>query len=300
MPEAAEFYRRCAAAVGQALQAAPRGRCDDAALYLAHVEGSTPLRGVAEAAGRTLSSVHRAVRRVEALRDDPLFDRALEALGEALRGGGTTPVLDPDDETRMLRALRALAAPQAFLLVASEAERAGVFGPENAFARPLSVLSVTLAAHMAARDWLRPASRSRLSIKYVLGEAGRARLVRRVAPPRRERGPAVEDRPEAASPVERLASRGLLTPLERVVGERFRAAWLAAGSPPPDRVEAETPFAAAMAALGPGLAQAAYAACCAGEGLERLERRMGWSARSGKVVLKIALEHLASHDASIA
>ncbi len=41
--------------------------------------------------------------------------------------------------------------------------------------------------------------------------------------------------------------------------------------------------AKALDALGPGLADAALRVCCFLEGLEACERRMGWSARSGKV-----------------
>jgi hypothetical protein len=52
---------------------------------------------------------------------------------------------------------------------------------------------------------------------------------------------------------------------------------------------------AALEALGPGLNDAAMRACCFLEGLEATERRMGWSARSGKVVLKIALTRLSEH-----
>lgn len=51
----------------------------------------------------------------------------------------------------------------------------------------------------------------------------------------------------------------------------------------------------ALAALGPGLADAALRCCCFLEGLESVEERMGWAARSGKVVLRIALEHLQHH-----
>ncbi|MEO0913243.1 MAG: DUF6456 domain-containing protein [Pseudomonadota bacterium] len=52
---------------------------------------------------------------------------------------------------------------------------------------------------------------------------------------------------------------------------------------------------AAMQALGSGLADVALRVCCFLEGLEAAEKRLGWSARSGKVVLKIALQRLAAH-----
>ncbi|MCU0908528.1 MAG: helix-turn-helix domain-containing protein [Rhodobacteraceae bacterium] len=53
--------------------------------------------------------------------------------------------------------------------------------------------------------------------------------------------------------------------------------------------------AAALAALGPGLGDVALRCCCFLEGLETAERRMGWSARSGKIVLRIALTQLVRH-----
>lgn len=51
----------------------------------------------------------------------------------------------------------------------------------------------------------------------------------------------------------------------------------------------------ALEALGPGLSDIVFRVCCFLEGLETAEKRLGWSARSGKVVLKIGLERLASH-----
>ena len=51
----------------------------------------------------------------------------------------------------------------------------------------------------------------------------------------------------------------------------------------------------ALKALGPGLADVALRVCCFLEGMEKAEKRLGWSARSGKVVLKIALQRLAAH-----
>lgn len=52
---------------------------------------------------------------------------------------------------------------------------------------------------------------------------------------------------------------------------------------------------AALAALGAGLGDVAFRCCCKLEGLESAEQRMGWSARSGKIVLRIALQRLKLH-----
>lgn len=53
--------------------------------------------------------------------------------------------------------------------------------------------------------------------------------------------------------------------------------------------------ATALADLGPGLGDVVLRCCCFLEGMEAVERRMGWSARSGKIVLRIALMRLKSH-----
>ena len=52
---------------------------------------------------------------------------------------------------------------------------------------------------------------------------------------------------------------------------------------------------AALRDLGPGLGDVALRCCCFLEGLEQAEKRMGWSARSGKIVLRIALQRLKRH-----
>ncbi len=51
----------------------------------------------------------------------------------------------------------------------------------------------------------------------------------------------------------------------------------------------------ALVALGPGLSDIVLRCCCHLEGLEAAEKRMGWSARSGKIVLRIGLQRLALH-----
>jgi DNA-binding CsgD family transcriptional regulator len=53
--------------------------------------------------------------------------------------------------------------------------------------------------------------------------------------------------------------------------------------------------ASALRDLGPGLGDVALRCCCFLEGMEETEQRMGWSARSGKIVLRIALQRLKRH-----
>jgi len=58
---------------------------------------------------------------------------------------------------------------------------------------------------------------------------------------------------------------------------------------------AERRVAEALRDLGPGLGDVVLRCCCYLEGLETAEKRMGWSARSGKIVLRIALQRLKAH-----
>ncbi|MEM1386991.1 MAG: DUF6456 domain-containing protein [Pseudomonadota bacterium] len=55
----------------------------------------------------------------------------------------------------------------------------------------------------------------------------------------------------------------------------------------------------ALRDLGPGLGDVVMRCCCFLEGMEQAEQRMGWSARSGKIVLKIALQRLRRHYDSL-
>lgn len=64
-------------------------------------------------------------------------------------------------------------------------------------------------------------------------------------------------------------------------------------------MQARDRVAAALRDLGPGLGDVALRCCCYLEGLELAEKRMGWSARSGKVVLRIALQRLRRHYADL-
>lgn len=370
MNAADDALDRCAALASAALGALSGPRADDLAFYLAHVERAESLRRLARAAGKAPSSVHRAVRRIEALRDDPLLDRVVDAAGAAAR---VTPEnAGPSQETPVhptpvtpqaacsapelfdrvaRRTLERLSEADAFLMVATGAEKAGVFSRRNRFRRPLGLVSLADAAELAARDLVRCTSRTAASAKYGITTAGRAWLKRALAAAQsegqggaeaaasfagqhREDGERLVASGDGAigpirvnlceSPIAWLARRrgpdgeAFLAPEEVEAGERLREDWEAAqmgprvaqdwraflvprDGPPRFRGSADGPSAArdrvgrAMAELGPGLADVALRTCCFVEGLETTERRMGWSARSGKVVLKIALQRLAAH-----
>lgn len=74
-----------------------------------------------------------------------------------------------------------------------------------------------------------------------------------------------------------------------------RGAFRADGGQGEGSARARDRVAAALRDLGPGLGDVALRVCCFLEGIEAAERRMGWAARSGKIVLRIALMRLRRH-----
>jgi Domain of unknown function (DUF6456) len=82
---------------------------------------------------------------------------------------------------------------------------------------------------------------------------------------------------------------------ERFLTAGTRAGSVQQGGMTDSAAEARARVSAALKALGPGLSDIAFRCCCFLEGLEAAEKRLGWSKRSGKVVLKIALGRLADH-----
>lgn len=137
------------------------------------------------------------------------------------------------------------------------------------------------------------------AIRVNLGESPLGWLARRkgrdgrpfLAPEEVEAGERLRDEFEAAQMGPRVAQdwAAFLTPSDRGTGAR--------GMPEPAAgpAGARARVTAALSALGPGLSDVALRVCCFLEGLEACEKRMGWSARSGKVVLKLALQRLAQH-----
>lgn len=119
----------------------------------------------------------------------------------------------------------------------------------------------------------------------------------------------------AESPLAWLHARGHLPARLFDAGERLRADYERAGLPPSitmrwdvvrvkgaadaglspteRHVAAKDRFDGAMAAAGKGLADVLWRVVCACESLAHAERALEWPARSGKLVLRLALERVA-------
>jgi hypothetical protein len=349
---------------------------DHALSYLAHTAGGLPLRVVARARGCHASTIMRHVRRVEAWRDDPLIDEALEHLArqhssDSVRSAVSrelssmpSPVVQPKDqpdqriEREARRILRRLCEKGAFLAVSPEMERAVVLrevvpGRQNRIA----VVDRDVAHAFALQEWIACDKVGKIAC-YAITPVGRAALKRLLTEERAERAPKAgfAEAPSpfqeqhrcfaertvmardgsgertlrfnlAESPLSVLGRKrdrdgtAYLSPDLIEAGERLRedfelaqmgprvtqnwdrfltssigreafspARGSGGGSP-----DARVRVAKALEALGPGLSDIVFRVCCFLEGIETAEKRMGWSARSGKIVLKIALERLAMH-----
>lgn len=61
------------------------------------------------------------------------------------------------------------------------------------------------------------------------------------------------------------------------------------------QIDARRRFDDAVAAAGAGLADILWRVVCAGEGMREAESALGWPARSGKLVLTLALDRVADY-----
>ena len=119
----------------------------------------------------------------------------------------------------------------------------------------------------------------------------------------------------AESPLTWLHARGHLSDVQLAAGEQLRADWERAqlganvtmrwdavrirGGP--DRglshserqIAAKQRFDGAVAAAGPGLSDVLWRVVCAGETLPDAEKALEWPVRSGKLVLRLALDRVA-------
>lgn len=301
--------------------------------YLAHVAEGQPIRALAREAQVHASTILRQVRKLEAQREDPLVDEALRALGTnpSARPPETKscaiPVPQPMPgnarfEGEALRILRRLAESGTLLAVGREMEMAVVLR-EGRDGEPqrLAICAREVASALALKDFIASPDPAARVARYTITATGRAEL-RRAMSASFDAGADSASADLAEDPRRLRHMRSLLpdspvTALARrqdkrgkpflarnlvVAAERLREDYELSHAMPAAEGGAGAEAArgrlnAALEALGPGLADVALRCCCYLEGLESIETRMEWSARSGKVVLRIALARLEMHYA---
>ncbi|WP_106610077.1 DUF6456 domain-containing protein [Shimia abyssi] len=327
---------------------------DSVARYVAHTEHGLSIRELARRDGCHASTIMRQIRKLEAKRDDPLIDAALEQFrAKDAVSDGKEPVTDEGNLRREARRiLGRLSETGAVLAVAKDMEKAVVVRdrPDGGSART-AVIDRDIAQAMVLKDWISCSATGRVA-RYTITSAGRSELSKLIAEeaneahgfaeaqtpfadqhrvwgekPVRERGRVRTMRFNAAeSPLVALARRkdkdgkpflsdDLVAAGERLredfelaqMGPRVGQNWErfltggARGGYRPDSGVGQGPEAArqrvadAVEGLGEGLSDVVMRCCCFLEGLETAEKRLGWSARSGKIVLRIALIRLREH-----
>ena len=326
---------------------------DDVRLYLRHIEGGVSIRALAREVGCHASTILRRIRRLEARRDDPLIDAALNR--RAAAAPDADAAIRRADEIR--RVLRRLSESGAMLTVGEGMAKAIITRHDIRTA----ILDRSLAERMALNGWVTLTAEGRLS-RYIISSMGREALremlrgrpvpmpqaadlagaepigLAEAAAPFRHHSHAErvisdpeDGRPRrlrvnlAESPLQVLARRRdrdgvvFLTQGQVGAGERLRedfelaqmgarvaqnwdrfltagidagrsgGSWGSGSEGARDRV------AAALRDLGPGMGDLVLRVCCFLEGIEQTEQRLGWSARSGKIVLRLALMRLERH-----
>ena len=228
------------------------------------------------------------------------------------------------------RVLRHMLAEGAVLAIAADMDKAMVMrvGPQGK-AQQLVTVERAVAQAFALKEWILCQKAGRVAT-YGLTASGRM-MVRRLAEaagqgmpgdeeegPRRGRYGSVESPAAVLGRRQDKAGKPFLEPSLVQVAERIHedfelaqigvsfllADWagcITGGKMPegagqgPLSKRAGQRVAEALGDLGPGLGEVVLLCCCYHEGLEAAEQRMGWAARSGKIVLRIALQRLRRH-----
>lgn len=263
-------------------------RADIVAVYVEHVIHGKPLRQIARERDAHPSTVMRQVRRAESWNEDPLQS---EALSVAIRNVNNSTAGDSE----ALRVLRRLAEKDAVLVVSTSLvlATACVFKMSEGInpiviARTPRATTVTMLTH----GWIRVKSKGATTNTYVITKDGSDALRSDIA----ERSSGRKRINTAETPLDilcrkrDLAGKPYLTDGGVQAAFRFREDWAS------DRTAAELAITEALGAGG--LSEVVLRVVCLEQNLTVVEQALGWSARSAKVVLRIALQRLESHYAS--
>lgn len=304
----------------------------EAEIYLRHVEEGISIRALARELGCHASTVMRRIRKFENRRDDPLVDAALSAKQEETNADhGFQRVLrrlaEPGAELitskDMPKALVLRDNIQTAVLDRELAEQMALRGWIAQSAQTGKVQRYVLVpmGREALRRMIAPSESN--GDDKIGNDQHRKWETRIIDDP--EDGRRKSRRVNVAeSPLMLLArrkdqngmpflTRGMVAAGERLredfelaqMGPQLAQNWdrfLTAGihvsrnsSNSGGSEGARNRVAHALRELGPGMGDVVFRVCCFLEGIEMTERRLGWSARSGKIVLRLALMRLEKH-----
>ncbi len=285
--------------------------------YLDHTLAGISLRALAKEAGTAPSTIMRQVRRVENLRDDALADQGLKRL-EMLWPCADGSVVDaqsaglPNDATMerdRLRVLRALMKPASLLVVADGVEGAIVV-QQSTEGKPVqrAVMERPVAEMLVLCEWIEGEKRGKIA-RYHISGSGRSEITRLIA--RNENRRAREDEnkviplhgalPEARQP---KRAPGAETPVQLLARRKFAGGGMYLT---PELVKAALRFREnfEIANLDGTITQdwnalvqgrtnmsSAKTSVCWENGMEQIEKELAYPARSGKIILRIALQML--------
>ncbi len=244
------------------------------------------------------------------------------------------PLMDAVLDDESLRCLSHLASGDAILIVAPDMPRAVITRDDaQGVAQRIAVIDRAVAEAMALKEWITCRRQGRV-LSYVISATGRAELrnargaaenaargdgqdestFRRirygatespvnVLARRRDKTGAPFLGPELVQAAERLREDFVMAQLDTVAlvtAQEFILALECKAIPgpniaPPGTRAARQRILEVLRDLGPGLGDMVLRCCCRLEGVESAETALGWSARSGKIVLRIALQRLSRH-----
>lgn len=225
--------------------------------------------------------------------------------------------------------LRHLKTPGAVLVVAAQMPKAVVMlETSSGTTQRIAVLDRDIAEVMALHDWICCSRPGRVACYRITptGEAallahgandahapasdaggvgrraryGQAETPVSILARRREKSGKLFLHPDLAATAERLREDYVMAQLDNVPLQPVEnlVEVLKGRKPPGPNIAAPGTRAARLRVLdvlrdlGPGLGDIALRCCCYLEGVESAETALGWSARSGKIVLRIALQRL--------
>jgi hypothetical protein len=257
------------------------------ATYRAHVIEGIPMRQLARDQSLHVSTILRRIRRVEERTDCPLLENVVLQ-------PKVTPMNEEEVQRKALVVLRRLSEPEAVLLYSTMngMKKSVVVRPDGGgkFDR-LCTVDRDYVEEFAKLGWIEmiSGSQAQKAYKYRISTLGRSAVASIIA---RKSGKA-RNKFDNETAAERLSRKiNPCTGQPNLTAEQTATATTLYNIWHGDKGGEEKVYAI-LRDFEPSIHTLIINCCCKYVGIEETERRLGWSARSGKVVLSIFLDRVA-------